>query len=141
MIPITPRISLSDEEVEFEFLRSSGPGGQNVNKVATAVRLRFDARRSPSLPEDLRLRLEKLAGRRMTAEGILIIDAQRFRTQEKNRADALARLRDLIARAAVPPRRRRSTRPTRSSVERRLNSKRQRGKRKVLRGEQYGGED
>jgi ribosome-associated protein len=140
MIPITPRIALSEEELEFEFLRASGPGGQNVNKVATAVRLRFEVRRSPSLPADVRRRLEKLAGRRLTAGGILVIDARRFRTQEQNRADALARLRELIARAAVPPKRRKATRPTRSSVERRLKRKRKKGERKVVRGERYSGE-
>jgi ribosome-associated protein len=134
MIPITPRIALSDEEVEFEHLRASGPGGQNVNKVSTAVRLRFDVRRSPSLPEGVRRRLVKLAGRRMTAEGILAIDARRFRTREQNRIDALARLRELILRASVAPKRRKATRPSRSSVERRLEGKRRRAARKALRG-------
>ncbi len=141
MIPITPRITLSDEELEFEYLRASGPGGQNVNKVSTAVRLRFNVRRSPALPEDVRRRLEKLAGRRLTADGILVIDARRFRTQEQNRVDALTRLRELIARAAVPPKRRKATRPTRSSVERRLKRKRQRGERKVLRSKRNSGDD
>jgi len=134
MIQITPRLSVSEEELAFEYVRASGPGGQNVNKVATAVRLRFDVRRSPSLPEDVRRRLEKIAGRRLTAGGVLVIDAQRFRTQAQNRDDALARLRELVARAAIPPKRRKATRPTRSSKERRLKSKRQRAERKTLRG-------
>jgi ribosome-associated protein len=133
MIAITPRIALAEEEVEFEHLRASGPGGQNVNKVSTAVRLRFSVRRSPSLPEDVRRRLEKIAGRRLTAEGTLVIDARRFRTQERNRTDALNRLRKLIARAAAPPKRRKATRPTRGSVERRLKRKRRRGERKESR--------
>ena len=141
MIPITARITLSNEELEFEYLRASGPGGQNVNKVATAVQLRFDVRRSPSLPEDVRRRLEKLAGRRLTAEGILILVARRFRTQEQNRTDALDRLREMIARAALPPKRRKATRPTKSSAERRLKRKRQKGKRKNLRSEKISGED
>ena len=134
MIQITPRLSVSEEELAFEYVRASGPGGQNVNKVATAVRLRFDVRRSPSLPEDVRRRLEQIAGRRLTAGGVLVIDAQRFRTQAQNRDDALARLRELVARAAIPPKRRKATRPTRSSKERRLKSKRQRAERKTLRG-------
>lgn len=141
MIHITPRISLSDEELEFEYLRASGPGGQNVNKVSTAVRLRFDVCRSPALPEDVRRRLEKLAGRRLTNEGILVIDARRFRTQGQNRADSLARLRELITRAAVPPKRRKATRPSRRSVERRLKRKHLRGERKILRNKRNNGDD
>jgi ribosome-associated protein len=136
MIRITPSLSVPEEELDFEYVRASGPGGQNVNKVATAVRLRFDARRSPSLQEDVRRRLEKFAGRRLTAGGILVIDARRFRTQEQNRDDAFARLRELIARAAVPPKRRKATKPTRGSVERRLTRKRRKGERKTLRGKQ-----
>jgi ribosome-associated protein len=133
MIPITSRISLAEEELEFDYLRASGPGGQNVNKVATAVQLRFDARRSPSLPEDVRRRLQILAGRRMTSAGVLVIDARRFRTREQNRDDALGRLQNLIARAAVPPKRRKATRPTRNAVERRLKNKKKKGQRKILR--------
>lgn len=141
MIRITPWIALSDDELEILYLRASGPGGQNVNKVATAVQLRFDVRRSPSLAEDVRRRLEKLAGRRLTAEGILVLDARRFRTQEQNRTDALARLRELITRAAVPPKRRKATRPSKGSMERRLKRKRQTGEQKKSRGRRYTGED
>jgi ribosome-associated protein len=133
MITITPRIHLPEAELKVEYVRSSGPGGQNVNKVATAVQLRFDVRRSPSLPEDVRRRLVKLAGRRMTSEGILVLDARKFRTQEQNRVDALERLRELVVRAAVPPKRRKATRPTKRSLERRLNWKHLRGERKTQR--------
>jgi len=141
MIPMTSGISLKDSEVSFDFLRASGPGGQNVNKVATAVQLRFDVRRSPSLPEAVRWRLETLAGRRMTTEGILLITAQRFRTQDQNRLDALNRLRELVARAAVPPKRRKATRPTKGSKERRLAGKRLKGDRKNQRRKKFSGEE
>ncbi len=103
MIRITDRITIDERELEESFIRASGPGGQNVNKLASAVQLRFDVRRSPSLPEDARARLERLAGKRLTREGVLVITAQRHRTQERNRQDALDRLVDLIRRAAVPP--------------------------------------
>jgi ribosome-associated protein len=138
---ITPHLSIPDQELEFEYVRSSGPGGQNVNKVSTAVQLRFDVRHSPSLPEGVRGRLEKLAGRRLTSEGILLITAQKFRTQDQNRLDALNRLRELIARAAVPPKRRKATRPTKSSKERRLTSKHKKGERKMQRKSRYSVED
>jgi ribosome-associated protein len=141
MIAVTPRIRLPEKELKIEYVRSSGPGGQNVNKVATAVQLRFDVRHSPSLPEDVRRRLVKLAGRRMTSEGILVLDARRFRTQEQNRADALDKLQELVAQAAVPPKRRKATRPTKGSLERRLKSKHQRGERKTLRGKRISGEE
>jgi ribosome-associated protein len=141
MIDINSRISIPDEELEFAFVRASGPGGQNVNKVATAVQLRFDVRRSASLPDAVRRRLEKIAGRRMTSQGVLVLDGRRFRTQEQNRADAVARLRELISRAAVPPKRRKSTRPTRGSMERRLKRKRRRGERKMQRGREFSTED
>jgi ribosome-associated protein len=113
-----------EREIAFEFLRSSGPGGQNVNKVSTAARLRFDVLRSSSLPEDVKQRLVRLAGGKVTSEGVLLIEARRFRTQDKNRQDALERLRDLVRRASVTPKRRKRTRPTANSRERRLQAKR-----------------
>ena len=133
MIPITPTISIDERELHEEFVRASGPGGQNVNKVATAVQLRFDVRRSPSLPGDVRHRLERLAGRRLTDDGVLIIEASRHRTQEQNREDARDRLIELIRRAAHKPKPRRKTRPTLASKKRRLEGKRQRSSTKRLR--------
>jgi len=133
MIVVTPRIVLDERELEETFVRSSGPGGQNVNKLSTAVQLRFDVRRSPSLPDDVRARLERLAGSRLTGEGVLIIVAQRHRTQERNREDARERLIELIRRAAVPPTPRRPTKPTFASKRRRLDSKVRRGRVKSLR--------
>ena len=127
MIPITRNISIDEKEIEEEFILSSGPGGQNVNKVATAVQLRFDVRNSPSLPEDVRERLISLAGRRINRDGILIIKARRFRAQEKNRRDAINRLVDLIKRAVRPPKARRKTGPTPASKRRRLETKRHHG--------------
>jgi ribosome-associated protein len=133
MIRITPSISIGEDELEEHFIRASGPGGQNVNKLASAVQLRFDVRRSPDLPDDVRARLERLAGRRLTREGVLVINAQRHRTQERNREDARERLFDLIRRAAVAPRARRPTKPTAGARERRLESKKRRGTIKGLR--------
>ncbi len=133
MISITPAIAIEEKEIREEFIRASGPGGQNVNKVATAVQLRFDVGNSPSLSDGIRDRLIRLAGRRITSDGILIIEAKRFRTQAANRKDALDRLIDLVRRAARPPRTRRKTRPTRASKERRLESKRRRSQAKSLR--------
>jgi ribosome-associated protein len=133
MIRVTGTIAIDEREIHQQFIRASGPGGQNVNKVATAVQLRFDAAHSPSLPEDVRERLLRLAGRRMTKEGYLVIDARRFRTQEQNRQDALARLVDLIRRAAQKPKIRKRTKPTLASRERRLESKHRRSRIKQLR--------
>jgi ribosome-associated protein len=126
MIPVTANITLDEHEISEEFVRASGPGGQNVNKLSTAVQLRFDVRHSPSLPEDVRTRLERLSGSRMTRDGVLVIIAQRHRTQMRNRQDALARLIDLIRQAAVVPVKRRATRPTRASRERRIEGKKRR---------------
>jgi ribosome-associated protein len=133
MIQITPSLSIDEREFTESFIRSSGPGGQNVNKLSTAVELRFDAARSPSLDSNLLARLRRLAGRRMSDEGVLIIKAQGNRKQERNRAEALARLVDLIRRAAVPPKPRRATKPTLASKQRRLNAKSRRSKIKRLR--------
>jgi ribosome-associated protein len=133
MIRITHSISIRERELEEHFIRASGPGGQNVNKLASAVQLRFDVRRSPSLPDDVRARLERLAGRRLTREGVLVINAQRHRTQERNREDARDRLVDLIQRAAVAPVPRRATKPTAGARERRLESKKRRAAIKGLR--------
>jgi ribosome-associated protein len=133
MIRVTPSIVLDEREIEERFIRASGPGGQNVNKLATAVQLRFDVRHSPSLRDDVRARLERLAGQRLTNDGVLVITAQRHRTQERNRQDALARLLALIREAAVPPVPRRATRPTTASKHRRLESKGRRASVKKLR--------
>jgi len=133
MIHITDAIAIEEREVEESFVRAAGPGGQNVNKVATAVQLRFDVRRSPSLPDDMRSRLEKLAGRRLTQAGVLIITAQRYRTQERNRQDALERLVALLRRAAVRPAPRRPTKPTAGARRRRLDAKNRRAGIKKLR--------
>ena len=134
MIFITPTIAIDERELKEEFVRSSGPGGQNVNKVATAVQLRFDVANSPSIPDEVRRRLIRLAGKRMTEEGVLIIDARRFRTQEHNRRDAVERLAALIQAAAEKPKVRRRTRPSQAAKKRRLDTKRQRGTIKKLRG-------
>ena len=122
MIRITPTIAIREEELRFEFIRSSGPGGQNVNKVATAVQLRFDAARSPSISEGVLRRLVMIAGKRLTNDGILLITARRHRTQLKNRDEALERLVELVRKAAVAPKKRRKTKPTVVSKERRLES-------------------
>jgi ribosome-associated protein len=126
MLRITPSIAIPDEELEERFVRSSGPGGQNVNKVATAVELRFDALNSPSLPEPLRARLLARRDSRITEDGVVIIQAQRFRSQDRNREDARERLLGLIQAVLKPPKPRIATKPTRGSQERRLSSKRER---------------
>ena len=133
MIRITDTISLDENELEESFVRSSGPGGQNVNKLSTAVQLRFDVRRSPSLPNDVAIRLMKLAGSRLTNDGVIVIVAQRYRTQERNRADARERLVELIREAATPPKPRRATKPTKASKQRRLELKKRRSGIKSLR--------
>jgi ribosome-associated protein len=134
MIRVTAKISLDEREIEESFVRASGPGGQNVNKLATAVQLRFDVRHSPSLPSDVRDRLERLAGSRLTRDGVLVIIAQRHRTQARNRDDALERLLGLIRQAAVAPVKRRATKPTKASRERRIEGKKKRADVKRLRG-------
>jgi ribosome-associated protein len=119
-----------EQEFQLEYIRSSGPGGQNVNKVATAVQLRFDVANSPSLSEDIKTRLVKLAGKRMTDAGVLVIEASKFRTQEKNREDAIVRLNELVRKASEKPKVRHKTKPTKASQEERLKEKRKRGEAK-----------
>ena len=134
MIQVTPNIAIQETEIHENFIRATGPGGQNVNKVASAVQLRFDVANSPSLPSDVRQRLIALAGRRLTADGVLVIEAKRHRTQAQNREDALQRLIALIEQAAVPPKPRIHTKPTYASKVRRLDAKRRRGSTKQSRG-------
>ena len=137
MIRITDTIAIDESELEESFVRSSGPGGQNVNKLSTAVQLRFDIRRSLNLPSDVRERAERLAGRRLTKDGVIVLIAQRHRTQERNRADAQERLVTLLPEAAVRPTPRRATRPTRASRERRIDTKKRRGDVKRLRKPEF----
>jgi ribosome-associated protein len=133
MIRITDQISINEAELQESFVRSSGPGGQNVNKLSTAVQLRFDVRHSPSLPNDVAIRLMRLAGSRLTKDGVLVIIAQTHRTQERNRAEARERLAGLVQKAAIAPVPRRATRPTRASKERRIEGKKRRSGIKDLR--------
>ena len=133
MIQITPAIAIDDSELTESFVRSSGPGGQNVNKVSSAVQLRFDARHSPSLANDVAIRLMRLAGSRLTKDGVIVIIAQSHRQQERNRADARERLFDMIRAAAVPPRPRRATKVPKAEKKKRLEGKKRRGEIKNLR--------
>jgi ribosome-associated protein len=132
-ITVTPRIAIDERELDIQFVRASGPGGQNVNKVATAAQLRFDVANSPSLPDDVRARLLRQAAGRINTEGALIIDARRFRSQERNRTDAIERLVELVRRATVTPKKRRPTKPTAAAKRRRLEEKKKRGEDKRLR--------
>ena len=140
MLQVTPRIAIDESELEERFIRSSGPGGQNVNKVSTAVQLRFDAWRSAALDARMRERLRALAGTRLTADGVLVIDARRHRTQARNREDARERLIELLREAAKTPRRRRATAPTRASQERRVETKKRHARTKNRRGPVSGDE-
>jgi ribosome-associated protein len=133
MIRITDTISIDDSELTESFVRSSGPGGQNVNKVSSAVQLRFDARHSPSLPNDVALRLMRLAGKRLTKEGVIVIVAQAYRDQTRNRAEARARLFALIRQAAVKPKSRRATKVPKAEKQRRIEGKKRRGDIKRMR--------
>lgn len=132
-IPITNTLAIDDDELDISFVRASGPGGQNVNKVSTAVQLRFDARGSPSLPDDVATRLIRLAGSRATKDGVIVISADRFRTQERNKEDAIARLVALIARAAETPKPRKATKPSKAAKAKRVDTKTKRGAVKKLR--------
>jgi len=132
MIEITPSLQIDERELQIDFVRASGPGGQNVNKVATAAQLRFDLNAS-SLPEETKKRLIHLAGRRITSEGVLLIEAKRFRTQEQNREDAIQRFVDLVRRSLVRPKARKKTKPTKASKEERLREKKRRGEIKKIR--------
>lgn len=134
MIQINSTISIQESEIAEHFIRASGPGGQKVNKTESAVQLRFNARTSPSLSNAVFLRLKRLAGRRMTGDGVVVISANRFRTQEQNRQDALARLTELIRQAAVSPKHRIATRPSKGQKQRRLDNKRRKGDLKKMRG-------
>ena len=133
MIKVTPDIIISEDEIQIQFMRASGPGGQHVNKTSTAVQLRFDIKNSLSLPDDIRERLLRFPDRRITLDGVLVITARRFRSQDQNRQDAVQRLVDLVQKSALKPRRRRKTKPSRSSIKRRLEHKRRQGAKKGMR--------
>ena len=136
MIEITPSLQIDERELQIDFVRASGPGGQNVNKVATAAQLRFDVNAS-SLSEDVRRRLIRLAGNRVTTEGVLLIEAKRFRTQEQNREDAVQRFVELVRKALIPPKPRKQTRPTAASKAKRIKAKKLRGDTKRLRTKSF----
>ncbi|PYF04024.1 ribosome-associated protein [Rhodopseudomonas faecalis] len=136
LLRITRSIAIDEDDIEFDFVRASGPGGQNVNKLSTAAQMRYDTKRL-TLPEDMALRLARLAGQRMTKDGVIVIHAQRFRTQERNRADAIERLVELFKEAAIRPVVRRATKPTLGSKKRRLESKKRRGDIKAGRGKRF----
>jgi len=133
MIKITPSIHINDEEIELNFIRSPGPGGQNVNKVSSAVQLRFNVQGSPSIPQDVKQRLIKLAGKRLNSEGVLIIEARQYRSQDRNRQAALERLVRLVQQACIPPKSRQKTRPSHAAILRRLETKRKRSEIKRMR--------
>ena len=133
MIEISSAVSINEDEIQIDFVRASGPGGQNVNKVSTAAQLRFDIRGTASLAPDVKERLMRMAGSRVTEDGILIIEAKRYRTQEQNRADAIQRLVTLVQKALEKPKTRHKTRPTLASRQKRLQAKRQHGQKKHLR--------
>lgn len=137
MFQITPSLHMDERELLFEFIRASGPGGQNVNKVATAVQLRFDITNSPSLASDVKGRLIQLAGKRVNSDGVLLIEARRFRTQEANREDAVQKFIELLRRSLVPPKPRRKTRPSAASREKRLQGKKRKGEVKRTRSKSY----
>ena len=134
MIEITPSLQINERDLQIDFIRASGPGGQNVNKVATAVQLRFNVN-AASLPDEIKTRLIRLAGNRITGEGVLLIEAKRFRTQEQNREDAIRRFVELVRKSLVKPKSRRKTKPTQASKEERLKEKKRRGEIKKLRRE------
>lgn len=138
MLEITPTLSIDERELQIDFIRASGPGGQNVNKVSTAVQLRFDVRGSSSLPEEVKARLIRLGGSRVTADGVLVLEAKRYRTQEGNRSDAILRFSELVRQAAQKPKKRHATHPTLASKEERLKAKKIRSNvKKGRREEQY----